>query len=394
MNGQLCTCDVENYGDLLYPIVFKMLAKKHGIDSDFLPLGFIKGPAPCSANYTVHNINEVIKSPLTHLVIGGGDILRADVLGIARPYPYIYKQKLSNQILHQLKNVYFGKQYLRDDFVKRYMGYSPITPFILNKTHFSTIGSIVYCSCGVPFRFPAEKSHVIREAFETASFIYLRDTLSRDKLRAIGVRRHIEVAPDMIVTLSDFFDLKEEQAKGHTLLDLNGVNISKEIICFQSCPQRTNLDEILLQLTKLKDKTGAEVVLLPIGYAQKDHLFLQRLAKRSRGSLKYIGTQSIFDVISVLATCNSFIGTSMHGNITAFSFGIPHLFGPIGLDKVEGFLKVVGLGMDFKLGSWSELVDKHTMITSLPRDYFATKAEVAKKNVYITLAKVFEILNR
>jgi hypothetical protein len=394
MNGQLCTCDVENYGDLLYPIIFKMLTKKHGIDSDFLPLGFIKGPAPCSANYTVHNINEVIKSSLSHLVIGGGDILRTDVLGIARPYSYIYKQKLSNQILNQLKKVFFGKQYLTEEFVKLYMGYSSIAPFILNKTHFSTIGSIVYCSCGVPFIFPAEKSHAIRKAFETASFIYLRDTLSRDKLRAIGVRRHIEVAPDMIVTLSDFFDLKEEQAKGHTLLDKYGVNISKEIICFQSCPQRTNLDEILLQLTKLKDKTGAEVVLLPIGYAQKDHLFLQRLAKRSRGSLKYIGTQSIFDVISVLATCNSFIGTSMHGNITAFSFGIPHLFGPIGVDKVEGFLKVVGLGMDFKLGSWSELVDKHTMITSLPRDYFATKAEVAKKNVYVTLAKVFEILNR
>jgi hypothetical protein len=390
MNGQLCTCDVDNYGDLLYPIIFKMLAEKHGVDSDILPLGFIEGPAPCGANYFVHDINKVIDSPLSHLVIGGGDILRTDLLGIARPY--LYNQIRYNQLLFQLKKIFLGKQYLREEFVKHYMGYSSIAPFILNKTHHSEIGSIVYCSCGVPFKFPSEKSDAIREAFEAADFIYLRDIASRDKLREIGVNCNIEVAPDLIVTLSDFFDMKEERSKGIALLGRYRVDISKDIICFQSCPQKRNLDEILFQLGELKKRTGAEIVLMPIGYCHKDDVFLQKVAKSSGGSFKYIGPGSIYEMISILAASNCFIGTSMHGNITAFSFGIPHLFGPIGVDKAEGFLNMVGLGAEFKLGSWSQLVDKHAMITSLPRDHFATRADEAKKSVYATLAKLFENL--
>jgi len=149
---------------------------------------------------------------------------------------------------------------------------------------------------------------------------------------------------------------------------------------------------LLQQLTTLKNKTGAEIVLLPIGYCHGDDIFLQKLAERSGGSLTYIAAHSIYAIISVLAACKLFVGTSMHGNITAFSFGIPHLFGPIAVDKAEGFLDVVGLGADFKLESWSQLADKQAMVMRLPQDYFASRAEAAKKAVYATFGKIVAIL--
>lgn len=396
MIGQLCTCDVDNFGDLLYPVIFRKMAEKHGIVSAIVPLSFFRGPAPCDSGYVVQGINEAVKSPeqsLSHLVIGGGDILRTDVNTVATHYYSIFEKRASNHFLFRMKETFLGRRHLRNEFIKQFMGYSPIAPFILDNANYSRVGSIVYCSCGVPFRFPPGKFRAIREAFEAAAFVYVRDFQSRDKLREVGVNRDIEVSPDLIVTLSDFFARDEERLKGVALLAGYGVDTTKDIICFQSCPQsQKKEDELLQQLTTLKKKTGAEIVLLPIGYCHGDDIFLQKLAERSGGSLTYIAVHSIYAMISVLAACKLFAGTSMHGNITAFSFGIPHLFGPIAVDKAEGFLDVVGLGADFKLESWSQLADKQAMVMRLPQAYFATRAEAAKKAVYATFGRIVEIL--
>lgn len=396
MIGQLCTCDVDNFGDLLYPVIFRKMAEKLGLVTDILPISFFEGPAPSDACYSVKSINEVIESPdfrIDHLVIGGGDILRTDLNNIARHYYSVFEKRAGNHFLFRMKKIFLGRQHLRNEFIKQFMGYSPIGPFILNNANYPRIGSILYCSCGVPFRFPPEKSRAIREAFEAASFVYVRDFQSRYKLREVGVSRNIEVSPDLIITLSDFFDRAEERLKGIDLLAGYGVDTSKDVICIQSCPQRKEKEgELLNQLTALKYKTGAEIVLLPIGYCHGDDIFLQRLAERSGGSLTCIGVHSVYAVISVLAACKLFVGTSMHGNITALSFGIPHLFGPIVIDKAEGFLDIVGLGADFKLDSWSQLADKQAMVMGLPQDYFATRAEAAKKAVYATFGKLIDIL--
>lgn len=396
MIGQLCTCDVENYGDLLYPVIFRKMAEKHGIVSAIVPLSFFQGPAPCDSGYMVQGINEVIKSPrqsLSHLVIGGGDILRTDVNTFSSHYYSIFRKRAGNYFWFRVKKTFLGRQHLRSEFIKQFMGYSPIAPFILDKANHSRVGSIVYCSCGVPFRFLPEKSRAIREAFEAAAFVYVRDFQSRDKLREVGVKRDIEVSPDLIATLSDFFDRDEERLKGLAFLAGCGVDIAKEIICFQSCPQpQEEEDELLQQLTTLKKKMGAEIVLLPMGYCHGDDTFLQKLAERSGGALAYIGVHSIFAQISVLAACKLFVGTSMHGNITAFSFGIPHLFGPIPVDKAEGFLDVVGLGADFKLASWLQLADKQAMVMRLHQDYFIARATAAKKAVHETFGEMVKIL--
>ena len=138
MIGQLCTCDVENFGDLLYPVIFRKMAEKHGIVSAIVPLSFFQGPAPCDSGYVVQGINEVIESPrqsLSHLVIGGGDILRTDVDTFVGHYHSIFKKRAGDHFLFQMKKTFLGGQHLRNEFIKQFMGYSPIAPFILDKAN-------------------------------------------------------------------------------------------------------------------------------------------------------------------------------------------------------------------------------------------------------------------
>jgi len=223
----------------------------------------------------------------------------------------------------------------------------------------------------------------VAEAINQAIFIYVRDHQSRETLVQAGVTREIHVAPDFIMALSDYFDPATERRKGRAIMQRAGVDIQKQVLCVQSNPQSPETRaELCGQLLAYKQRTGCEVVLLPLGKCHGDPEYLQGLAEISEGEFKYVTLDSIFDVIAVLAACDIFIGTSMHGNITALSFGIPHLFGPIAVRKAEGFLDIVQLPPELKLKSWSELEQKLDLVTGLGGKYFAAKAAAAKQRVH------------
>ena len=135
---------------------------------------------------------------------------------------------------------------------------------------------------------------------------------------------------------------------------------------------------MLTQLNRYREKHGGDVVLLPLGYCHGDHEFLQSLSRRSDRALKYADVCSVTDMLAIIAASDLFVGTSLHGNITAFSFGIPHLFGPLPVAKAEGFLNVTNLPAELKLQSWRELNDKIDFALELGPQFFAERAREAK----------------
>jgi polysaccharide pyruvyl transferase WcaK-like protein len=155
------------------------------------------------------------------------------------------------------------------------------------------------------------------------------------------------------------------------------------VLCFQSQPYPGFTEgDILRELRRYKERRNIEVVALPLGYCHGDHEFLQSLAKQSDGIVKYAGVHSIFDMLSIIAASDVFVGTSLHGNVTAFSFGIPHVFGPLPVAKAESFLKVAKLPLELKMRSWTQLNDKIDEAVMLGRDFFLTKASEAKARTY------------
>jgi hypothetical protein len=84
MIGHLGTFDVENYGDLLYPIVFAKL-----VNQQVRHYSLLAGVAPHQAGFETESIRSLFQNghaaPRT-LVIGGGDILRTDWDFVARHY--------------------------------------------------------------------------------------------------------------------------------------------------------------------------------------------------------------------------------------------------------------------------------------------------------------------
>jgi hypothetical protein len=403
MNGNLVlsqfgTFDVENYGDLLYPILFEKLLRQRSETGELRLFSLTGGPSLHDAGRRTSPIRDLFSSSLEHphtLIVGGGDLLRTDWDKMASHYRPIGSQQNeppSRSLWRRWvrKNVNQPVE-AESAFRRRHMNYPAVGPFIIEARQDSNVTSVTYCSCGVPFRFDATEAKMVAAAFNKSSFLYLRDHQSRNVLIDAGVTREIHVAPDLVVALSDFFHAAPEREKGLACLQKHGLNLQRPILCFQSNPQdRKPHAELLKQLKSYQKRTACEIVLLPLGWCHGDSQYLKHLAQDSGQSFKYLELHSIFDIIAVLAASDVFVGTSLHGNITAFSFGVPHLFGPIDVAKREGFLEVVKLQPDLKLQSWAELNEKLDLATDLGRAYFTDHAIAAKRRVH----EVFDLLLR
>jgi hypothetical protein len=98
-------------------------------------------------------------------------------------------------------------------------------------------------------------------------------------------------------------------------------------------------------------------------------------------------------MLSIITASSVFIGTSMHGNITAFSYGIPHLVAPINVDKMRGFLDVCNLSNNLLLDSWKEMAEKLDFLDTLERDYFSSRAIIAKDKIYKVTDNIFKLIS-
>jgi len=401
----LGTFDVENYGDLLYPIVLCHLLKTRTASLQVRHYSLLPGEAPQDAGFETHSIQSLFESPLGQctLLIGGGDILRTDSDVMA--HHYRRSSRVSYEQLRRSIGTLDAFGYLlrkniprlnpagfyADRFRVRWMNYTAAGPFLIDRDDLPHGSSVSYLSCGVPHEFtPLEKNRVER-ILDQAHFIYLRDQQSVEKLRRAGVQRELRVAPDLTITLSDQFDKKERASKGRDILSRLGVDVDRPLLCFQSQPHPGfDEEEIVRQLKCYQERNASSIVLLPTGYCHGDHKFLQSLARRSGGALKYAGVYSIFDMMDIIAASDLFIGTSLHGNITALSFGIPNLFGPLPVAKAEGFLNITKLPPELKLRSWREINDKIDMAVGLGRALFAERAREAKARVYQAVDELLE----
>jgi hypothetical protein len=140
-------------------------------------------------------------------------------------------------------------------------------------------------------------------------------------------------------------------------------------------------EEIARQLARYRRRSRAEVVLLPLGRCHGDAEFLRRVLRASGGDFKFADVDRLSDAVSIIAACDLFAGTSLHGNVTAFSFGIPHLHGPLPADKAEGFLRSAGLPASLRLDAWGELDEKIDEAAGLGAEFFAARADAARLKV-------------
>ena len=320
--------DRINYGDLLFPIIFKQyFSKTHKIQfyglihSDYSNFGALSTRSYKELVKDINKSEDII-------VVGGGEVFFGDWRNL---YSYIYplySRILNTRIVNRLEN----KLNLYRLFFYRTRNEYPFLPNLGCDTVYIGSGGVF-----TNYQSIKEKKY-IRSILKKSPFLSVRDNRTYNSLKENGVEA--ELIPDSAVLINKVFnkDLIKDKI------------INKSIFKFR------NSDYIYLQVGRFKapkdlhkfvddinffaSKNNLKVVCCPIGYApgHEDHIVLRRLCDIDP-SWEYISANNIYEIMYLISKCRIYMGTSLHGLITAFSFLKPALALNKTLKKTSAFVE-------------------------------------------------------
>lgn len=314
--AQFGTFEVENYGDRLFPIILeKALASR--IDSFqiqlYSPLGDVATnrifPIKASKGESLF-YSEIAPQAC---VVGGGDLIT-----FATNVSVTYRSHWHSQI-GPLASCWAISGLRRPSGI----------PLIWN-------------ACGVPSPFTSEQAAFVAAIASEVDYLTVRDEQSCVHLCQAGVEREIAVVPDTAVILPEHFPADSLRKRADEIFRSFGFALGEPLI-FQvnSSLDEGQLMDFVIALKQIKKMLGRPLLLLPIGHCHEDDIVLAKFKKASNDEFALI-TEKL-DTIStaaVIAHSSGFIGSSLHGNVTAFAYGIPHLIYQCApLSKLEGFLR-------------------------------------------------------
>lgn len=316
----LSASDRYNYGDLLFPIILRKELEKLG-DYKFLNIATIKSDLSKRGALPTQNYKALYSATgqNNYLVVAGGEVLGANwsrLYSFLKPLYYkVYIKTKRKHILESLLKRLTGNK-------KNPIPFIPLSDELLNK--FKVIYHAVG-GAGISHHFCKNK---IAEAFSKAIYISLREGETFKDIKENLKISKAQLTPDSAILMSDYYDIKRTDEK---------------YIAFQIGRYKlgATLFEIKEQLELTYKRSGLPIYLIPIGNCpgHDDHIPLKWLEKHLNCPCKYIEPSNIEVIMQTIAAAKIFIGTSLHGIITAMSFCVPYIgFNP-SIGKMQRYLK-------------------------------------------------------
>lgn len=316
--AQIGTFNVDNLGDLLFPVVFeKLIGEVSGLlNEDYQIIIFSPNSYDYNPTYkdqiTVKDLREFDNYSFDHTFIGGGDLLRSDDWSINRLYN---STQLSFSGIISPSNKPIDNCY--------------------------TLG------LGVPFKFEEGFSEYIKNSFYRYRRISVRDNMSKELLAYHGVNS--EIVPDIVVSISRYYPKHSLLENLKSISTRNNCSIEPgEYIVFQGNDTVLQEDEII-QVGELLNNISIllkiPVILLSIGECLGDNELFEKLGPLLGNCIVFNKSAdpslTLIDKVSIVANSKGFIGSSLHGNIISYSYNVPFVtFTGEYSTKITGFFKL------------------------------------------------------
>lgn len=322
--------DRFNYGDLLFPYILK-----HYFSDFFDDIRFVsttksdlseKGGIP-TEDYSV--LFKMDVNWENHLIVAGGESLCVRWFIILS---YVNKYvSLISRLSGKLKR-FFGT-YSTDFFsfiIDVFFRTKTLYVFSVGKKEIPHIKTIAYNALGGSRLLNKKKfNRRTVNILSSVDYFSVRDLDTSRALEKNAIKHFL--CPDTAILMSEVFS--EKYIQEH--LSVSTEDFNDKYIFFQGNYKLWNNSEkdIAQQLCELHKKTGHKLCLCPIGTAlgHLDQVALKNISKEfdKTVSFKLIENPNIFDIMWLIKHSQIYIGSSLHGTITAMSFGVPFVgYGP------------------------------------------------------------------
>ena len=324
--------DRFNYGDLLFPLVIQYAL---GNEFHYQNYGLVKSDLAAKGAMPTHSMGElrrVLKksSPRNNAVmVAGGESMAASLSVL---YGFI------NPLYARLrKNGYFKKADQSLAIAQKLTGVRNQFPFVPEETNFPVFYNAVGAN-GLQY-LPKTDQALIIERLQQAKYVAVRDQNSYKQLKPHLDTQVLHLVPDCVLVLNKMYPAEKLAGLvSHRLQEsLPGQYLAIQL----SLPKTKGHEaEIIEQIKLLAKQTGLPIIGIPIGTApgHEDQIRLREVALHVP-QMKVIEAPSIYDIMLVIAKSEAFVGTSLHGAITATAYSRPFVSLQPKQEKITAFLE-------------------------------------------------------
>lgn len=356
--------DRYNYGDNLMPIIYQLYIEKYfpNILDDYEVKYCAIGKSDLSRFecYPTSKIHDFLESSPDDsvLVVVGGEVLCATNLTLLL---HMQNSRFSHSILKVARN--FLRSYL-NLVTNKFYGTPWEFPYIPPKTAFKNRVKLAFNTVGGGLSgLSTERSVEVIDRLNSADYISVRDKRTEMQLQG---KVPTKLYPDSVFLISELITFEFLDSR----VNINLKKITdNSYFCFQASPHKVgeDIDKVVANLTEISKQRKEEIVLLPIGYASghDDRHYLTRIEEKLPRKTLNLSNLNVWEIMYVIKKANLFIGTSLHGVITAMAFGIPHFGLNPNIDKVDSFLKDWSIFPFNKSLNLGEIVTESTKILSI-----------------------------
>ena len=203
---------------------------------------------------------------------------------------------------------------------------------------------VAWHGVGVPFDLDPALAERVRRALAGRPYVSVRDERSRARLLAAGVDREIAVVPDSALLLPRLLPPRQLARRLAELRSLGRYPAAGRPLVVQGhvglAPHAHEL------AAAIEARRGDRPVVLVSTFPQAGDERLADALEPLLGTkvFRLPSPAPLEDVAAAIGGGDAFVGTSLHGAITAFAFGRPLLMVNLdGRSKIDGFAESVGL---------------------------------------------------
>ncbi|TNE65412.1 MAG: polysaccharide pyruvyl transferase family protein [Alphaproteobacteria bacterium] len=324
------TFDVPNYGDLLFPLIASF---KLGLtDKDLLLISPTQRKVYFADARPTMTVNDLLRYNMVPraLLIGGGNIVHSGSANLPGYYP---------------------AELDRSAYPSLWIGAAAL----------ASIHNIplIWNAPGVPFPLSQMAAHVMKHILRASSYISVRDQSSLDNLDEPDDVR-TSIIPDTVFSLPELWARDYLLQRFRALLQAHGRSDQQPYLAIHVKARSLDADieTMAAQIDSLSQKLGMTPILIALGHCHDDHVTADRISGLLASEhINFARLTTLVDVAATLVGSRGYLGASMHGYITAVSYGVPaRIIGKPALPKTRAVTGLLKREQDL-LNCWQDAVD-------------------------------------
>lgn len=363
------TFDVENYGDLLFPLLLERRLK--GISDSITHVSPVGGNPVWRDTVPTISTANALEHPADFdaVIIGGGHLIHA---------------------VHNPNLAY------RRNGITRFTAYPGLW---LGAAYLAAQAAIplVWNGPGVMVPFSDRLSEVLRWTAEVSDYIALRSPSAIEMFRHAGITTEIEWIPDTAWELDQLWDKAELARLYNELWSSQGQAVPDHSVVFnvKNMDYRETPQEIAGRVDRICELIHARPILLAIGPLDDQPQQNMRDFIQTPGLL-IKRPSSLAEVTACLANASGYFGSSFHGMVAAAVFGHPGIMVvPDGNThrKIKCQELLTGYKLEISLcATWTEAQAHASDLFAMPTALWKQIADDAKPRLDTHWARVIKTL--